>query len=163
DLAPLAVGPADYGNLAHARVREQNLLDLARIDIGAAGDHHVLGAVFEREIAVRIERADVAGVQPAAAQGARARLCVAPVAGHDAGATAEDFAGLARRERPVVLVRHHHLDTGKRPPGRGETLAPARMLARGDVLLRQHRDRHRALALAVDLHKARAKTVERSE
>jgi len=41
---------------------EQHFLDLAWIDVGAARDNDVLGAVLEREIAFRIEGADVAGV-----------------------------------------------------------------------------------------------------
>ena len=62
DLAPIRVRPADHRDFAHARMLEQHLLDLAWIDVGAARDDDVLGAVLEREIAFRIERADVAGV-----------------------------------------------------------------------------------------------------
>ena len=123
---------------------EQHLLDLARIDVGAAGDDEVLGAVLEVQIAVGVEGADVAGVQPAAAQGRGRGLVVAPIAGHHHVAAAEDFAGLARRQWPVLRVRNHHLDAGIRPAGRGEPLAPARMIAVGDVFLRQRRDGHRA-------------------
>src|SRR2546429_30459 len=47
-LAPLAVGAADHGCLAHVRVLEQHLLDLARIDVGAARDDEILRAVHER-------------------------------------------------------------------------------------------------------------------
>jgi hypothetical protein len=41
---------------------EQHFLDLAWIDVGAARDDDVLGSVFQREIAFRIEGADVASV-----------------------------------------------------------------------------------------------------
>src|ERR1700730_8500081 len=36
DLAPFRVGPADHRDFAHPRMLEQHLLDLARIDVGAA-------------------------------------------------------------------------------------------------------------------------------
>src|SRR6266508_5309327 len=91
DLAPFAVGPPDHRGLAHLGVLQQHLLDLARIDIGAARDDQVLGAVLEREIAVGIEDADIAGVQPAAAQGLCTRIRVFPVAGHDHIAAAKDL------------------------------------------------------------------------
>ena len=116
------------------RMGEQHFLDLARIDVGAAGDDQVLGAVLEVEIALLVEDADVAGMQPAAAQRGRARLRVLPIARHD-HAAAEDLAGLARRHRLVLRIRDHHLDAGIRLAGRGQALAPARMVAVGDVLL----------------------------
>jgi hypothetical protein len=55
-------------------VAQQHFLDLARIDVGAAADDHVLGAVLQRQEAVGIEAADVAGMQPATAQRRRRRL-----------------------------------------------------------------------------------------
>ena len=45
--------------------RAQRLLDLGRVDVEAAGDVHVLEPVGDRQVAVLVERADVAGVQPA--------------------------------------------------------------------------------------------------
>src|SRR5712691_13316130 len=61
DLAPFRVRPADHRGFAYILVLEQHFLDLPRVDVGAAGDDHVLGAVLEREIALGVERADVAG------------------------------------------------------------------------------------------------------
>src|SRR6266542_6956084 len=44
-----------------------------------------------------------------------------------------------------------------------ESCVPARVIAVRDVLFRQRSDRHRALALPVDLNKPRAETVERAQ
>ena len=54
-LAPFGVRPSDHGHLVHAGALEQDLLDLARIDVGAAADDHVLGAVLERKESVCIQ------------------------------------------------------------------------------------------------------------
>ena len=71
-LAPFGVRPADDRALGDRGVAQQHFLDLARIDVRAAGDDHVLRAVADGEEAVRVQAADVAGVQPAAAQRLRA-------------------------------------------------------------------------------------------
>ena len=52
------------------------------------------------QIAFGVEDADVAGVQPAAAQASAALASgLLPIARHHDVAAAEDFAGLARRQR----------------------------------------------------------------
>jgi len=61
-LAPLAVGHADHCSLSDRRVGKQHTLDFARVDVVAAGDHHVSRPVDEREVAAIVEAAEVAGV-----------------------------------------------------------------------------------------------------
>src|SRR5205085_1766689 len=51
DLAPFGMRTADHRNLSHGCVLEQHFLDLARINIRAARDDHVLGAVLQCEVA----------------------------------------------------------------------------------------------------------------
>src|SRR5580692_9014516 len=160
DLAPLRIGPPDYRDLADVYVLEQDFLDLARIDVGAAGDDNVLGAVFERQIAFGIECADVAGVQPAAAQGRCRRLRIVPVARHHHVAAAQNFTGLAGRQRAIVAVGDHHFEPAEGPAGGAQPLGPAWMTAVGNLLLRQSGNGHRAFALAVDLREARAEAVD---
>src|SRR4051794_39627614 len=111
DLTPFRMRPADHRGFAHARVLEQHFLDLARIDVGAARYDHVLGAVLQCEIAVGVEDADIAGVQPAAAQGLRSRVGVFPVARHHHVPLADDLADFAGRQRMVLRVRHLHVET----------------------------------------------------
>jgi hypothetical protein len=76
-------------------------------------------------------------------------------------AAAQNLAGLAGRHGAVLAVRRDHLDAGERPARGGEPRLPARMIAVGDVLFGERGDRHRALALAVDLREPRTEAVER--
>src|SRR3984893_17997830 len=82
DLAPFGVRAADHRYFAYFFVREQDFLDFARIDIGAAGNDHVLGAILQREVALGIEDADIAGVQPTAFERRLTRLRISPIARH---------------------------------------------------------------------------------
>ena len=66
-LAVLVVGHAEHRGLAHGRVLVEDLLDLARVDVVAAADDHVLLAVDDEEVAVLVDGRHVAGVQPAVA------------------------------------------------------------------------------------------------
>ena len=56
-------------------MREENLLDLARIDVRTTRNDEVLGPVLQRQVALFVEYADVAGVQPAAPERRRGGLC----------------------------------------------------------------------------------------
>ncbi len=65
-LAPLLVGHADHRRPRRTvRVAEHSVLDLDRRDVLAAADDHVLLAVGDRHVAVVVDRAAVAGVEPA--------------------------------------------------------------------------------------------------
>src|SRR3546814_2547453 len=82
----------------------QYLLDLDRGDVLAAGDNDVLRAVLERDIAVRVHDAQVAGVEPAAGEGRVGRGRVLQIALHHDVAAHEDLAqrlavGRYRRQR----------------------------------------------------------------
>src|SRR3546814_11244584 len=70
------------------RFRSQ-LLRLARIDGGAAGDVHVGGAPGDVEKAALVEAAEVAGVEPALLQRLGIGLRIIVVAGED-GRAAQD-------------------------------------------------------------------------
>ena len=141
---------------------QQHLLDLARIDVGAARDDHVLGAVAQREVAVPVERADIAGPQPALAQRGGGGLRVVPVAGHRAVAAAHHLAGLAGRDLPPRRIHHAHLDAGARDAAGREPREVGRAAVTLVVDLRQAGDGHRALALTEELPQARAEGVERA-
>ncbi len=155
-LAPLGVGPADHRHLLDRRVALQHLLDLARVDVAAAGDDQVPGAVEQGEIPVLVEAADVAGVEPAAPHGGRGRLGVLPVAEHDRVAPnghLADFAGRLFLARGIDDAQRH---VAEGPADRGQLLQVPRLPAFGDVSARQGGDRHRALTLTVDLNEFRA-------
>ena len=82
------------------RMAAQHRFEIARIDVEAAADDHVLLAIEERQKAVGVEAADVAGADEALAGGLEplglARLGgLAVIAGHHPARAADDFAGLA--------------------------------------------------------------------
>ena len=82
-LAELGMGHADHGGVEHLGVGDEAVLDLDAVDVLAAADDHVLLAVGDEEVAVGVDLADVAGVEPAVADRLGGRLGLAPVAGHE--------------------------------------------------------------------------------
>src|SRR4051812_41282080 len=68
-LAPLLVRRTDDAYLGDRRVLRDDVLDLAREHVEAAGDDHVLGAVDDVPEAVLVLTGDVTGVHPAVAEG----------------------------------------------------------------------------------------------
>src|SRR6185437_5275110 len=82
-LAAIRVGYADDNGLRHFRVLVERLLDEARIDLIARGDDDILDAVDDEEIAVRIEIADIAGVEASARHRVRGLVRLVPIARHD--------------------------------------------------------------------------------
>ena len=100
---------------------EQHLLDLARVDVAATADHDVLGAVAQGQEAALVERAHVAGVQPAVLQRRRGGLGVLPVAGHHDVTAADDLADLADGGRRAVrrAAPRRRPRSGRSRPTRG--------------------------------------------
>src|SRR5207302_3737000 len=95
--------------------RLQDQLDLAWVDVEAARDDQLLQPAADRERALRVELADVAGLEPAVYERFPGRPRVAPVA-------AEDLAAL---QLHLVLLPQPHLDTRERvlhPPGAARPL-----------------------------------------
>ena len=109
---------------------EQDFLDLAWVYVRAAGDDQILGTVLEVEIAVAVEGADIAGMEPAAFQRGCARLRISPIARHHDVAPAQDFAALAGGYRPV-LSRPRSSRRRRQTGGRPTPAAPASADARG--------------------------------
>ena len=64
-LAVYLVRCADHGRFQDCVVPGQDRLDLLGVDVLAAPDDHVLDPVDDRQVAIRVQHADVAGVQPA--------------------------------------------------------------------------------------------------
>src|SRR5574337_62687 len=120
-FAEARVRPADPLHVLHLRVPVQELLDLARVDVLAAADHHVLDAADDVDVALGVHRREIAGVQPAVLVDrlGGARL-VFPVAVHHAVAAGAELAGHARRDRRAGVrvddldldVRLHGADGG---------------------------------------------------
>ena len=133
-LAPLLVRQADDRRFLHRGMAQQHALDLDRRDVLAAADDHVLEAVADLDVAVRMDDRGVAGVEPAAAQrrapsprdrcsspssprcrARRSRRRVWPSCGTSLPVLVDD-AQLARRDQLDALAR---LD--RRPAPRGDS------------------------------------------
>src|SRR4051812_15336277 len=91
-------------------MRAQHLLDLARIDVVAADDDHVLLAVADVEIAVGVDLADVAGIEPAVAQRLGGLLRPVAIALHDLRPARADFAELDDLD---LGLRHRDADRAR--------------------------------------------------
>ena len=114
ELAPVA----DQDGLRHERALLQPQLDRRGRDVLAAGrDDEVLLAVGDRQVAVGVEVADVAGVEPPVAQRRRGFLGPVEVALHDVRPAREHLA----------VVRDPDLDAGDRDADRAEAGAPGRV------------------------------------
>jgi hypothetical protein len=159
--AALRVGPADDGGGPDAGVAEQRLLDLPGVDVHSPADDQILGPVRQRHVSLGVDAADVAGVQPAVPQRLGGGIGLVPVAGHDHVAPDHHFADLGGGEFPAVLVDDADLDVGARDADALQALPPPGMVSVGVVCLGQGGDRHRRLALPVDLGQAGAEDTER--
>ena len=83
----------DGDGLAHRRVRLAHRLDLRGRDVLAAADDHVLEPAGDREPAVVVDGAEVAGAEPAAVDERRLGGGRIGVAGEHLGAPHEQLAG----------------------------------------------------------------------
>src|SRR6516225_2589187 len=98
------------------------LLDVAWEHVKAAGKNHILLAVYQRDEAVLVEEADIAGVESTPAEGFFSRLRLLPVPLHDLWSTEADFAFLSNRQHPFTSfqidnlqdrVRRRHSDAAQ--------------------------------------------------
>src|SRR6201999_1144982 len=126
------VRDADDGGLGHVRVLVEHLFDLARVDVVAAADDHVLGPVDDVEVAVLVDAPDVAGIQPSVG-GDRGLGGVRqiPIALHHVVAPDLDLTRLPSRDLDSVQINHPHLDAVDRGADGTRLAGPARVVERG--------------------------------
>src|SRR5690606_14274738 len=118
-LTPLRVGYADDRRLLHLGHRNDLVLELDGADPLAARLHKVLRAVDEEDVSLRIDRRDVAGLQPTVGGERLVVPVVAVVAGRDPRAALLQLA--AARAVPGQLVTgvgvgHPELNAEQRQP-----------------------------------------------
>ena len=111
-FAPRGVGNAHGHGVQHFGVLVQHFVYFAGVDVVAADEHHVFFAVHNVEIAVFVHIGDVAGIQPAVAQGAGRVVGVVPVAGHNLRALDDQLAGFAHGHRDTAHFHVHDLGHG---------------------------------------------------
>src|SRR5882724_8864497 len=115
-FAVLLVGNTEDRAIAYPRHREQSRFDLGRVDVDAAGDHHVAGAVADKEIAVLVEIADIAERDETVAPDLATLFVLAVVGEIRKPLEPEvDFADLARRQNPAVGAVDAHRAAGRWP------------------------------------------------
>ena len=112
DLAPDGIGHAEHRDLGDGRVGQDLLLDLARVDVGAAGDVFVGGPAGNIQVAFGIHVADIAGQEPAIAERLGVGFRVVVVAGEYGRPDDADLAGLARRQLAAFGVLDRDLHAG---------------------------------------------------
>src|ERR1700748_3437831 len=95
ELAPLRVGYSEDCRFQNRRMLVNDGLDLAGIDILSTRDDHVLRAVEDVEIAVRVAAADVARSKHSVLERELGLLRIVPVSGHDVGAARHQLATLS--------------------------------------------------------------------
>src|SRR5580693_7046497 len=140
--------------------RSSTSLDLAWIDIAAAADDHVLGTVAQGQKPFLVKAAQIAGVQPTTAQGFGTGHGVVPIAFHDAVAAGDHLADFAARELTVTIVDNLDENPSARHPTRTEPIAPAGMRPLGVQALVEGGNRHRRLALSVELVEPRPEQLQ---
>src|SRR3546814_9030859 len=91
-LAPPLVGQSDHRARHHVWVTRDDILHLGAKDILATRDDDVLQPVDDRQEALRVEDADVAGVQPAMLVEFGCPFRVAPIAWRQEAASHYDLS-----------------------------------------------------------------------
>jgi hypothetical protein len=112
------------------------VFDLARENVLAAADHHVLAAADDLAVTVGIERREVAAVHPAGAIDRLAgALRIVPVTFHHRIAACQQLAGDATRDDAAMLVDDLDFDVRLNAPDGGDALF--------DRVVRRALERHR--------------------
>ena len=121
-LRPLLVGDRDHRRLGDRRVPHQRVLERDGRDPLAAGLDEVLGAVLDLDVAVGVDRDDVAGLEPAVVRPAVGRVRGVEVGRGDRRAAHLELAHASRRPRGRALRR---LARGSRRTGSAALAAHA--------------------------------------
>src|SRR6266700_3524418 len=116
DFAPSLIRQSDDGDVADLGMAEQQLLELARIDVFATANDHILQSSLDRAVAPCIHRSEIAGVQPALGiNGSPGGGFILEVTVHDVIATRAYLTDLADRNGlSGFRVDDLHLDDRQR-------------------------------------------------
>ena len=132
----------------------ERCLDLDRIDVHAAADDHVLGAVDEEEVATRIEISEIPGPQPTVAQSIGGGLRVLVIFKQLIGRCHFHLADLANSRDPSVWFADADIQQCDR------SSAGRQQIDIQVVCLRKGRDEVRALGLAEQLDEDRPEALQ---
>ena len=150
-LPPLDIRDADHGRRLDGGVLEEDVLDLARGQVLAAPDDHVVEPSLHEQVALRVDPPGVAGVEPPVVDGVGA----AEVLAGDLVAAHPDLARLAVGHRPALGVTDRHLDPGQDAPDGSEPCPHVGLVAaegRPVIIGAEHGDGARGLGEPVGVH-----------
>jgi hypothetical protein len=97
-LAPLVIFGPDDRHLVDAFVFVEDILHLGRVDVLAAGDDHIVDPVDEKQVAVLVEVARIAGKEPAVTECVCGLLREPPVLAHPWWAVEDGLTSLPLRD-----------------------------------------------------------------
>src|SRR5206468_7927159 len=103
---------ANDGGFLDAREMIEHFFDLARVDVDAIDEKHVLLQVGNIKVAFLVLVTDVAGEQPAVGNSFGGFLRLPPIAEHDIAAPHTNFTGLTHAENFVIVVLHADFNVG---------------------------------------------------
>src|SRR2546429_1530778 len=110
-LAPFRIGPRHHCAGHHRGVAIERILHLQGADVLPAGDDHVLAAVLDLHVSVRLQHRQIPAVKPAAGEGLGGCGPILPVAPHHDVAAGHDLTQrlpVGRDLRPGLRVEHPH-------------------------------------------------------
>src|SRR6266404_9848680 len=104
-LAVAVVGDAENLHVLNLGMAVEKLLDLARVEVFAAVDHHVLGTADDVAITLRIDDGDIAGMHPAIGiEDIGGLFRLVPIPQHDAVAAGAQFARFAAGHHAALEI-----------------------------------------------------------
>src|SRR5215210_3332815 len=112
-LTPVLVGDAYRDGLGHVGVLEEDLFHLARVDVVARGQDHVLLPVHDVEVAVLVHLRNVARVKPAVLQSSGRLPRHIEVALHDLRAFDDELTRLANANLTLPRLYVHYPGVGR--------------------------------------------------
>src|ERR1700683_3934992 len=119
-LAIAMVGDAEDLHVLDLGMAVEEFLDLARVKVFAAADHHVLDAADDVAIALLVDHGEIAGMHPAAGvQYVGGFFRLVPIAQHHAVAAGAQFTAFAARHDAAFEIDDLDLDMRMNAPDRG--------------------------------------------
>ena len=143
-LAPFRVRLGHHRRRVHRRMAVQNVFDLDRGDVLAPGNDHVLRAILDAHVPIRLDHGEIPGVEPAAGESLFRGRGVLQIAVHRDVAAEHDLAdGLPirrhRLHRGRVEDRHRVLHRAGDALARVQPGALGQRQRRPFLMLRAHR------------------------
>ncbi|CAB4921133.1 unannotated protein [freshwater metagenome] len=104
DFTPGVVRDTDTCGFFDGRMRVDHIFDLAGVDVYAGANDHVVLAIDQEEVALFVQVANVAGVQPTVNDRLLGRFGTVPVALHQHLTARYNLAGLTGAKEVALFI-----------------------------------------------------------